>query len=774
MGPTDQRQQTRVVTPPGLWPVLALLGVFAVAAAVGGLLYYRADRQRMTDEMHARLAAIADLKVAQISNWLDERRADIRFASRSRLAARPLAAFLAGTGTEAAARDALAWFAVARKDGNYLAAYLLDADGNLRLGEPPSSVTWDAAGRAGVAQARRDADIVLVDLHRDAPAEPVHLAFVAPLLPPDDQAAAPVGFVAFVVDPRAFLFPTLQSWPVPSASAETLLARRQGDEVVYLSELRHRKGTALDLRLPLSNPDLPAARALRGESGSWEGRDYRGVPVLHAARPVPGTPWVMIAKIDQDEAYESARRRSTLTLVTLGAFVLTIGLIALFVWRSRQVRTYRAVHAQALERARLERLYALLSRANEAIVRERDRDALLRRVCTIAVEEGGFRLAWIGLVDPASRRVLPAAAAGIGATYPETLRITIDDVPEGRGPTGTAIRENRTVTCQDFETDPLAAPWREEARRREFRSSAALPLRVRNEIVGAFNFYSGEAESFDTEDSALLERLTDDVGLALELLAEQDGRRQARRQLEELTADLERRVKERTAELEAANRELETFAHSVSHDLRAPLRSMHGFSEALIEDYGERLDAPGQDFLRRIQAAARRMGQLIDDLLALSRVTRAEARREAVDLSALAGDVVAELRRTEPERRVAVRIADKLIVEGDPNLLRVLLVNLLGNAWKFTARWREATIELGVEQEEGRRVYFVRDNGVGFDMAYVERLFRPFQRLHSSAEFPGTGIGLATAQRIVLRHGGRIWGEAQVDKGAVFRFTLAG
>ncbi len=247
----------------------------------------------------------------------------------------------------------------------------------------------------------------------------------------------------------------------------------------------------------------------------------------------------------------------------------------------------------------------------------------------------------------------------------------------------------------------------------------------------------------------------------------------ARKQAEEQIRSLNRALEQRAAALEATNKELEAFSYSVSHDLRAPLRSIDGFSQALLEDYGDTLDAMGQDYLRRVRAATQRMGQLIDDILKLSRITRAEMRSQTVDLSALAHAVAEELQQRDPQRRVEWRIAEGVIVQGDPPLLRVVLENLLGNAWKFTSKREEARIEFGVLRQDDQPVYYVRDNGAGFDMARVDKLFRPFQRLHTEEEFPGTGIGLATVQRIILRHGGRIWAEGAVGQGATFYFTLS-
>lgn len=236
---------------------------------------------------------------------------------------------------------------------------------------------------------------------------------------------------------------------------------------------------------------------------------------------------------------------------------------------------------------------------------------------------------------------------------------------------------------------------------------------------------------------------------------------------------LEQRVADRTAQLEAANKELEAFSYSVSHDLRAPLRHINGFSQALLEDNFDQLDDTGKNYLQEVRHASQEMGQLIDDVLQLARVTRSEMRREDVNLTELARSVIADLEKGNGHRPVNVNVEDGLSAQGDKRLLRIVLVNLLGNAWKFTSQQESAEISFGRQKLDGETVYFVRDNGAGFDMAYVGKLFGAFQRLHSGEQFEGTGIGLATVQRIVRRHGGHVRAEGKVDQGATFYFTLS-
>ncbi|MBL8488656.1 MAG: PAS domain S-box protein [Rhodocyclaceae bacterium] len=297
---------------------------------------------------------------------------------------------------------------------------------------------------------------------------------------------------------------------------------------------------------------------------------------------------------------------------------------------------------------------------------------------------------------------------------------------------------------------------RDATRRRNYETVLLTRDGVPRQVVGATELVQHGSETW-----------------AVNLIHDITDRKRVEDEIRRLNAELEERVKRRTAELTTANQQLESFAHSISHDLRAPLRGIEGFSRLLAEEYGDRLEGEGREYLQRVRRAAQRMAVLIEHLLQLSRVTRQEMRHERVDLSQMAGDVVEDLRRSSPGRRVAIAISPGCVVEGDPSLLRVLLENLLGNAWKYTARQDDARIEFVAEASSGEPCFAVRDNGAGFDMAHAGKLFAPFQRLHTEEEFDGTGVGLASCARVVLRHGGHIWGEGAPGAGAVFRFTIA-
>ncbi|MBI3073200.1 MAG: GAF domain-containing protein [Deltaproteobacteria bacterium] len=307
------------------------------------------------------------------------------------------------------------------------------------------------------------------------------------------------------------------------------------------------------------------------------------------------------------------------------------------------------------------------------------------------------------------------------------------------------------------ETDAAVMPLLARVR---IYSAAIVPIRARGAVIGAMSMIRTRPGcGYASNDLTLLEDIADRAGLAIE---------NAR-----LYGDLERRVRERTVELEAANRELDAFSRMVSHDLRAPLRHIDGFSRLLVERCADRLGDEGRGYVERLRARAERMAAIIDDLLKLSRVERAQFQRARVDVTKLAREVVKGLRAAGRNRVAEVHVADGLAADADGRLLAILLENVIGNAWKFTEKTAEPRIEVGETLRDGRMFFFVRDNGAGFDGAQAHRMFKEFQRLHTETEFAGTGIGLAIVERIVSRHGGGVWAEGAVGTGATIYFSLS-
>jgi light-regulated signal transduction histidine kinase (bacteriophytochrome) len=318
----------------------------------------------------------------------------------------------------------------------------------------------------------------------------------------------------------------------------------------------------------------------------------------------------------------------------------------------------------------------------------------------------------------------------------------------------------------------------------QVRANLVVPLLQGENLWGLLCIHQCRApRQWQETEIDFVTQIANHLGVALqhaELLAKLQAEILERQQAEQRAQDLNKGLQQAILELKVVNKELETFSYSVSHDLRAPLRSIDGFSQALLEDCLDQLDESGHDYLRRIRTATQRMGQLIDDLLTLSRVIRSDMHRQSVDLSKAASRTCTILQQSDPERQVEFIIQPGLTTQGDSRLLQVILENLLNNAWKFTSKRPHAKIEFGLMPPDQTSVaarnnptYFVRDDGVGFDMTYIGKLFSPFQRLHSVTDFPGNGIGLATVQRIVHRHGGQLWAEGTLNHGATFYFTLA-
>lgn len=354
---------------------------------------------------------------------------------------------------------------------------------------------------------------------------------------------------------------------------------------------------------------------------------------------------------------------------------------------------------------------------------------------------------------------------------------TIWEDTELQSTQGGRYRNNETRAVHDIYTVEHAQCHLDILEQFQIKAYAIAPIFSGGTLWGLIAAYQhSQPHLWQDEDMTLLTEIGTQLGIALQQAALFTNLRTEiaeREQAEQAVKMLNQNLQQSVCELQSVNRELEAFSYSVSHDLRAPLRSIDGFSQALLEDYSDRLDEMGQDYLNRVRKATQKMGQLIDDLLMLSRVTRSEMRHETVNLSEIVRAIAAELQQLHPHRQVNLEIQDGLVVSGDPHLLKILLTNLLDNAWKFTSKKDIARVKFStLHQNHDPKTYYVQDNGAGFDMAYASKLFGAFQRLHPTREFPGTGIGLATIQRIVHRHGGQAWAESATDQGATFYFTL--
>jgi len=429
---------------------------------------------------------------------------------------------------------------------------------------------------------------------------------------------------------------------------------------------------------------------------------------------------------------------------------------------------------------RLNRFNTAFRQVSQSIARTRQPDELYRQLCNSAVRDGGLRMAGVLLIEDLHSPMRVVARDGTSTSYFDEVAFSADpESPYGRGPAGTVARSGQSVICNDFATSSMGTPWSGAMQRAGFTSIAAFPLRRYGVVRAVLVMYATDTGFFDQPLVDLMEQLAHEVSLALDYIGEHEARAAAEADLRNLNRELEKRVAERTADLQAANhafhasnQELGAFSYSVSHDLRGPLRAINGFASLLLSEHAGNLDEEGRDYLRRLREASLHMDQLTSGLLQLAQLGRTAMTVADLDLSAIARAIAQELGGQNPARQVEWAITPGLTARGDPTLIPVMLRNLLGNAWKFTRHTEHPRIEFGIRARAGETIYYVADNGCGFDMAYAPKIFGAFARLHAPTEYEGIGIGLPTVQRVLERHGGTVWVEAEPGQGAKFFFTL--
>jgi PAS domain S-box-containing protein len=690
------------------WHLLLVFFLFSATLGTGGYFFFEHQKKKFKQKEWDELAAIADLKVRQISSWRKERKADGLIIMESPFVADLARRLLRGTGAKADRQVFLSWMALWQRTSNYQGVFLLDTTGTVRLSLPEGKRLDESYDRAPALEAMRKREVILSDLHRGETGKEILIDLVVPLLGAGGQEN-PSGVLLLEIDPFQFLYPLIQSWPMPSRSSESLLVRPEGGDAVFLSELRHQKHTILHLRFPISELRLPAAMAIRGTEGIVEGIDYRGVAVLAALRRIPDSPWFLVAKLDQGEVYAPIRQQAWYIGILIGLLISGAGLSVGLLWRHEQALFYQKQYEGELERRALAQHFDYLSRYANDMILLMDKDLKIIEANDRALESYGY-------------------------TREELLQMRLEDLrpPEAKSP----------LLEQKKKLDDLGGIVFETLHRRK---------------DGTTFYAESSSRVIDVEGKRFYQSILRDIT--------------ERKRAEEALADRTSQLERMNRELVALNAELDDFTRMASHDLQEPLRTLVAFSDLLRRDLGDSLPERAMKDLGFITDAAKRMQMLIKDLLALSRAGRLAHKREKISLDECANRALGALGMRVEETGAQI-LRDKLPeVWGDATLLTQLYQNLIGNALKFCGD-QPALIHLTFEERDGDRIFGVKDNGIGIEPSYAEEIFKPFRRLHGQSEYEGSGIGLAICRKIVERHGGKIWVESEPGKGSHFRFTI--
>ncbi len=830
---------------PHLRNLLALFVGLVLIVPLIAFSIVRLHGPQMRETAFNDLRAIANLKVGQIQSWLQERHNDAEMLSGSE-GFTDHAELLVKRNDPRARSYVEKRLKLLIKTWGFDSALLLDRDGKVVLSVGEHGAIPQQVKQALLPAALAENQVQRSELYRDEQGR-IHLDFIAPLNG-GDLARQPVAAVVLHAPVEPFLFRHIQSWPTPSPSAESLLVRRDGDNALFLNELRHRKGAVLTFRIPLTDPTTPAVAAiLDNQPHVMEGVDYRGVAVFSAYQPVPGTPWRLVAKIDRDEVLAPLANLTFWVSLLAFAAISAVSAAILLLWRqalrahSLELQIQASVIQQQSE-AKYRRLHESMRDAF-AMVDMNGRlidfnrayqellgysDAELRQLTYLDLTPAEWRDEEMRIIR---EQVIPLGQSQVfekeyqrkdGSVFPVELKAFLicseDGLPEAMWAIVRDITERKRdeqalleserrfrqlfqsmlngfalheIIC-DGDGKPVDYRFLEVnpafenltgLKAENLIGKTVLEVLPNNEPLWVERYgkvaLSGEAahfEEFSREIGKYFEVTvySPQPGRFAVIFSDVTERKSAEAAIRQLNADLEKKVDQRTAQLKSAVSELETFAYSVSHDLKAPLRGIDGYSRLLQEDHASRLNEEGRTFIANIRTGAQQMNQLIEDLLAYSRLERRTLQNVRISpaqvAKAIAGEFAGELESRAVE--LHLDIPPDLEVRADVESLATILRNLLDNAIKFSRNTPHPLIEAGVREDAESAVLWVRDNGIGFDMRFHDRIFDIFQRLQRAEEYPGTGIGLAIVRKAAQRMGGRAWAESAPGRGATFFVEL--
>lgn len=809
---TKHRKHTSHITIQD-WPAWQRTGAIFIGMIFfmigGSVLFYEAQYKSLQQETEANLETITQLKVDQIVQWRNERQIDALQLINNELIKEKLE-----NGTvDSSCLSGLF------QNHPYRNVILAAPDGELKARMKGNSDPFPHEVRERLRTALHERRPRLIYLHTDNIDHNPYLYLIAPLITKNDDL---LGALILECDTQTFLYPILSAWPIKSASAETLLLQREGDTVISLNELRHHPDRTLKLRLPITRIELPAVQAVLGKKGVIYGKDYRNIPVIAVSKPIPESPWVIVTKIDLAEAFAPWHFRAGLILALIFGVILITSAIVRAAWL-RQIKFSH--YTRSLIEAGLDPLVTInssgkitdLNAATEIITGRTRSELLGSDFCNYFTIPTNARIGYEQAFREGSVRDYPLELRHRnGKITPVLYNATVYRNQSGKiAGVFAAARDISERKLAEEKINYLASivetsddviigktlegrilSWNKGAERiYGYTASEAIGRSIAflapDEMAGEFKNIMERLKRGESIEHLETTRQRKDgemipVMLTISPIKNDHGeivgastiarditlKKKAEEEIIKLNQELETIVAARTANLELVNKELESFAYSAAHDLRTPLRSIDGFSKILMEDYSQKFDPEGKKYLEIIRTSSQRMGQLIDDILHLSKISRSPLKILPINISDMVAEIGATLKCTDPERQVDLIIQQDCKVVADLNLMSIAMENILSNAWKFTSKQPDPKIEFGMKIQDNCPVYFVRDNGVGFDMQYASKLFGAFQRLHPIHEFPGNGIGLATVQRIIQRHGGKIWIEGRLNEGATVYFTL--
>ncbi len=720
---------------------LILFFISSACIIIFGRYIYQDQKSDITDAAKQQLTAIAELKVWEIDNWRKERMDDANVIHKNEVFTSVVSRYLSDPSSLETKRNILSLLSATQISHQYKNILVLGKNNEIKLALKDCDNDYGKIHSTAIDQAIEKKHILFSDFYTDDKAGSLHLSLIIPIMAFQKNKPVHIGTVMTIVDPNIRLYPAIKLWPLPSKTGEALLVQRDGNDVVYLNELRHIKNLPLRMRNPITESYLPAVKAVLGWEGFVESVDYRKKNVFAAAKAVPNSPWFLIAKVDREEIYAPMTEHFWVTVFFMLGAISMLGVVVAYIWRYQQARYYREQYELEYKRAFL---YA------RSLI-----EASLDPLVTISPEGKIMDVnESTKLITGQSRTELIGSNFSDLFTEPEKADEGYKLVLE-KGVVRDYPLSIRNVSGQITEVLYNASLYKNEA----------------GDVQGIF------ASARDVTEIGRMTRALKDAHDDLELRV-----KERTNELQKANSDLQSEIRERTEVeklialrtklLEVTNKELESFSYSVSHDLRAPLRAIDGYARMILRDQKDTFNVDAKRKFDLIRNNAQMMGKLIDDLLSFSRLGRLEISMSKLDMEGLVNDIWMELQIITPDRKIDIKINNIPPGCGDRTLIKQVYSNLLSNAVKYTRLKNKALIETGGYREGNENIYYIKDNGVGFDMEYYNKLFGVFQRLHSADDYEGTGVGLAIVQRIIHRHAGRVWAESKVEEGTIFYFSL--